>query len=132
MKKSQKALLSLVTLALIIVLLDSLGQLLRLYWSVWWFDVLMHFLGGAWAGLLLLSLSRYAPKPLRRFLPAEKHWFYYLAILAIGVGWEFYEVMVGLIVTPEPYPIDTSIDIVMDLLGAWGIRKIYMKRKNET
>lgn len=91
----------------------------------------MHFLGGAFVGLLLTGLSRFGPQWLRNLLPVQKSWFYYLAVLVIGVGWEVYEVLVGLIVTPEPYPIDTTIDIIMDLIGAYSIRKFYLKKTDE-
>lgn len=127
MNNSRKALSSIFLLALAIVVLDSFGKFFSLYWSVWWFDIFMHFLGGAWVGLVLIALSRFAPAQIKKLIPAHKASHYFIAVLAVGIGWEIYEIFAGLVKTPEPYYLDTLIDLVMDMLGAFVVRKMFVK-----
>jgi hypothetical protein len=91
----------------------------RLYWSFWWMDILTHFLGGLWVGTIALytkyfgsdSITRVTAKisPLATSL---------LTVLLIGLIWEIFEYIAGVIlVSPKAYVIDTSLDILMDIIG---------------
>jgi hypothetical protein len=87
-----------------------------LYWSVPWFDVLMHFLGGVWiAALVYWFLRRMVP-----FVPLSSQAIFAIllgATFLVGIAWEVFEYLVGTYFT-ENYPLDTSIDLLMDLVGA--------------
>jgi hypothetical protein len=89
-----------------------------LYWYFPWFDVITHFLGGMWAGVFLLwscAQARSAPHLL----------FVVGGTIAIGVMWEVFEVVAG-IPMESNYAFDTSIDLLMDVLGsvfAFGIAR---------
>ena len=98
------------------VFLAYAGEVFRWGWSIWWFDVVMHFLGGIFATMIFYAFSRVP------FLKKFFHPHFTLKILLLvflsGVGWEIWEAMIGWTYQMiEPYPVDTAIDLVMDMLG---------------
>ncbi|HEY4508106.1 MAG TPA: hypothetical protein VJJ55_00430, partial [Candidatus Paceibacterota bacterium] len=51
-------------LVCVIALMQSAAIVFSLYWTLWWYDILLHFLGGIFIGLLVLwvrFLSGYFP-----------------------------------------------------------------------
>ncbi len=101
-----------------IIALWYLGLYFSLYWVLWWYDVVMHFLGGFWIGLIIYIL----------FLYGEKENFssrvnlllaVIMGIFLVGVMWEWFELEKGLAsFETEDYFVDTIIDLIVDLLGA--------------
>lgn len=81
-----------------------------LFWRLWWFDVLLHFLGGAWAALASAwALALFGVRlSSARILGCA---------LAIGIGWEVLEYVLDF-PREEAYLLDLATDIVMDALGA--------------
>lgn len=80
-----------------------------LYWHYVWLDVPVHFLGGLWLGLLsawLLS-SRQLPVSYVRVM---------LTVLIVSIGWEVFEIAAGVPIEKN-FVFDTSLDLVMDILG---------------
>ncbi|RJR13234.1 hypothetical protein C4585_02450 [Candidatus Parcubacteria bacterium] len=94
-----------------------------LYWQFLWLDLISHTLGGMWAGLCVLwvrSLLGYPPTLFWGFLGA----------FIIGIGWEILEVVAGL-PREANYTLDTSLDILMDVLGgvvAVFIGQLFVKK----
>lgn len=91
-----------------------------LFWKLWWFDILLHFLGGVWAALAsawFLSVMERTPQLFSVVLCA----------LLIAIGWEVFEFVLGF-PREEAYVFDVTLDIVMGvlggLLGALSIRSI--------
>jgi hypothetical protein len=117
-----------------IVILGGLhifGSTFYIYWTVWWFDNAMHFIGGLSLGLLSLWIAYMSgffgvmvPTRVRVFVTVL------LSVLVIGMGWEVFEYYFG-IANPtlgETYFKDTIYDLTFDLLGAaivgsWGSRR---------
>lgn len=87
-----------------------------LYFTFWWFDVLVHFL----AGVLVAVFGLYF---LRRFtrIHIEGRVFFLAGIilsLSVGALWEFFEYWNGIIfVGPEEYAVDTFSDLFTDFVG---------------
>lgn len=97
------------------------------YWTYPWFDILTHFWGGttvALGAIWFARHSRYSPPKLREMRSLAV---VLVAIGVIGVVWEFYELFVQfffVLPLPPNYFPDTSLDLVMDIIGAlvgWGI-----------
>jgi putative membrane protein len=94
-----------------------------LYWHYWWFDIVMHGLGGLWVALIALWLycfSRFS----RKSLGVSRHSLFAIAVgstVLIGVGWEIFEYVSNLtFVLPfENYIGDTLADLAMDLAGSF-------------
>ncbi len=89
---------------------------LQFYWyySLWYFDMIMHFLGGLWVALFFtyVFLRGKEPRPGRSlFLKVLA------AMLAIGILWEFYEYYLNIVSATPWDKADTLSDIFFDLFG---------------
>jgi hypothetical protein len=129
----QKSRLLFISFALVVILggFHIVASTFYLYWTVWWFDNVMHFLGGLSIGLLSLwgaymsgFLGREARGRFRILLTVV------ISVLVVGLGWEIFEYLFG-ISNPtlgETYMKDTIYDLSFDLIGAilvglWGSRR---------
>lgn len=81
------------------------------FWSIWWWDVLMHILGGLWVGLFFAYVATYMP-----YRIGLAHCI--AAALVVGAGWEVFEYLthIGGSVFMS-YPLDVVKDLVDDALG---------------
>lgn len=86
---------------------------LFLYWHYWWFDLPMHFIGGAVVALGLFTLhdlQLVIPERYLALIPVL------LLVLLIAMVWEVYELFIGVPIEGD-YVSDTLIDLVMGLSG---------------
>lgn len=92
--------------------LHFLALKLHLYWQLAWFDIPMHFFGGA-----IVALGVFTLRDLR-FISSTyltpKHVVGF--VLFVAVVWELFEFYAGLYQASNYYA-DTSLDVVMGLLG---------------
>lgn len=111
-----------------ISVLHAVAMAFSLYWQWWWYDLTVHFLGGAFAALLIAWFFFFSGYTTLR-LPNQSRllWFAILGVLAIGGGWELFERLLGHSWSPEGYWLDTGIDIVMDVLGGLGAYVLFLK-----
>ena len=119
---------------LIFIILIFGGHILSLavgeYYKIWWADIVLHFFGGFWLGLLALWFIFNSGKfP----FPTEKAPLYILilAVLSfaalIGVLWEFFEFILDEITGYKSYSAvvaienfeDTIADLFFDIFGAF-------------
>ena len=94
------------------------------YYSIWYFDMIMHFLGGVWVGLA--SIYLFPPKDLSiKFI-----WRILFFVLLVGVGWEVFEVFVSRMTTESSYfnILDTISDVFFDLAGGVFAILYFLKR----
>ena len=85
------------------------------YYTIWWFDIPMHFLGGVFLGLVFgYVLLRHGIKNF-----SQKTFFYgILAIFIVGILWEIFEFNIDTFITfRDQNIIDTLSDICFDLAG---------------
>ncbi len=111
-----------------VAVLHKIALSLSLYWTVWWFDIPMHFLGGALIALITLFFiydSKFfnfsIRKPIVVFAAALG------ATLVVGLSWELWELFVGF---TDAYKdqVDTIADLINDTLGA---TVVYLYSKNK-
>ena len=100
-------------------LLNEIAIDRSLYWSVNEFDSLVHFFGGAFAGLFFVWFYFFSGifKPEKR---GFKQFFFvsFVGMAFIAVSWEIYELLIGdAIFAGENYTYDTTLDFIMDSLG---------------
>jgi hypothetical protein len=111
---------------LIIVALHWVGSIYSFYYILDWYDIVMHFLGGAWVVLFSLWVlnTQYAKK-----LSGLSSFLHLLAIvLVVGVLWEALEIYMGFTAFADPrYWFDTPMDLLMDLLGGGYGAFLYRK-----
>ncbi len=116
--------------AVVVAGLHYVALTFSLYWTTDWFDILMHFLGGAVIGLgaaFVFFTSGYLPvtQQIRNFALILLVMIF--SVLVVGLAWEVWELFAGFTDRFNELP-DTILDIVMDTLG--GIAAFYyVKRK---
>jgi hypothetical protein len=99
-------------------LLHWIGSSDFYYWTVWWYDVMMHFLGGVWVALAVLWVSHmpFVPASLKSRISFGS---LALSVFVVGLAWEAYELVLGFSCLYDPgYASDTIQDLIMDTLGA--------------
>lgn len=122
MKLDQKAMSYSLACFLFLFLAQVLAQEFDIYWIYPSFDIPMHFLGGVCLGWLSVWFTI-------RFLGIKALFSYaFLLIIALvtlfgGLVWEVFEFGLDkwLILKLQPSLIDTMLDLVMDLLGAYVV-----------
>lgn len=82
-----------------------------LYWTVGWYDIMMHFLGGMTIGVLVIWFLKLEEKSLKSFLIVFTY------VMIIGSTYEIFEYINDLTFSTQKYPIDTVVDLTMDALG---------------
>lgn len=105
-------------LAVILVgVLHFVASAFYYYWTIIWFDNLMHFLGGLTIGLLSLWIyfSIYKDSNLTRKQIIARS---LLFVIVVGVGWEVFEYVNDIAQSAESYSRDTAQDLVADIIGA--------------
>ncbi len=97
----------------------------KLYWysSLWYLDMIMHFLGGFF--IALLSFHVFSPKNVNvKFVLKTL-----LLVLLIGIGWEWYEIFVNEIIARNPFDyVDAFSDIAFDIFGGAVAVLYFFKR----
>ena len=108
----KKLLKYLVFLMLFMFLVNLAASKFYLYYSLWYFDILMHFLGGVWVGLFFL----YVFSRKSQVLPSELKITFF--VLIIGILWEAFEAFSHNYIGRDSFNIlDTFSDILFDLAG---------------
>jgi len=93
------------------------------YFYFWWFDILMHFMGGLILGLLLFWIAtRIGHRGSDRALFLKV----LVVVLVIAVGWEVFEYMHD-IYGKGNYVLDTTGDIIMAVIGMYIGGKIVLR-----
>jgi len=118
----KKLLKLIIYLMFFIFIANLLAQKFYWYSSIWYFDMIMHFLGGVWQGLFFIWFFSINDLPLFRLsLDAIDFKLIYktiLFVLLIGVLWEFFEFFTNNYVGHDPFnTLDTISDIFFDLAG---------------
>ncbi|MFA6446305.1 MAG: hypothetical protein WCW14_03610 [Candidatus Paceibacterota bacterium] len=106
---------------ILVAVLHFLASGYDLYFYIWWFDTLMHFLGGLWIGLLFSWIFFSSPM--------FNHWklsggrtvlLVVITALIIGAGWEVFEVLARIMDPSDTiyYTFDTFKDLLLDTSGS--------------
>lgn len=124
--KARKIIWYLAIVAILIGVGQEVAIAYSLYWSLWWYDIVMHFLGGLWIGLIALWFYKaFAGEE------AESGKGYLVAlvtVVVVGILWEVMEILAGLTLTQANYEMDTVLDLIMDVAGAvFASRLVFRK-----
>jgi len=134
---SDKRILSIgVALLYTLAVLHVLAERNAWYWTYRWFDVPMHILGGAWAGLVVLWAFLYTQRgramlpetaPRRALGPRG-----FAFLLLFFLAWEAYEFGMAHITgvpLPRNWAGDTALDILSGMAGGalalWGYPRLF-------
>jgi hypothetical protein len=97
-----------------IFLLNLIGHKFYWYYSVWYYDIIMHTFGGLWVGLAIfwLFFNKFKSETTKNIILVL------LGVLIVGVCWEFFEILVNETIAKNPFNfLDTVSDIFCDLTG---------------
>jgi hypothetical protein len=117
----KKFLIELITCAILVASLHHLALNMFLYWTIDWFDIPMHFLGGATMAFLALYIfftSGIFPTIVK--LKNQKivvFLFLVFFTLVIGLIWELWEIFFVMSDVLSDRA-DTILDLIMDIVGA--------------
>ncbi len=104
----------------LIGLFHGMAVFFNLYWEIWWFDILMHFLGGFWVAIATLWFLYFSPFNKKfnfTFLFSHILFLGILGTIIVGLGWEVFEYITDSTYTID-YISDTISDLIMDVFGA--------------
>jgi uncharacterized membrane protein len=101
---------------LIVAILHWIASFEGFYWTVDWYDIMMHGSGGLWVVLFTLWVvsTQYGVK-LRKYSSFRNMLIW---VFVVGVLWEVHEVVLGFtdFSVPGAWP-DTFQDIILDMIG---------------
>lgn len=132
-----------IVLLLTVWALNYTANLYHLYWSIYEFDSLVHFVGGAALSAFFIWAYFFSgffdpqKRSLKNFLLVA-----FLGAMSVALIWEIYEIFMGEVaVSGAEYPYDTMMDLIMDFLGAVAFcfygyikeynQKMIIKNQNE-
>jgi hypothetical protein len=101
-----------------VAVLHKIALSLSLYWSINWFDIPMHFFGGALIALITLFFiydEKFFNFPDKK--PVTIFWAALSMTIIVGLGWELWEIFMGFTDVKLDL-IDTIADLINDTLGA--------------
>jgi hypothetical protein len=101
---------ALLTLAIV----HNVATTFFLYWKYLWFDIPMHLLGGLCVALGISILPFFRIHLPHRF---GTIWGYLFVVIIAGIVWEWFEVVADISVFDETFILDTSLDLLMDVIG---------------
>ncbi len=103
-------------LAALILYLNEIALQYYLYWVYWWYDIVMHFLGGLLvASIVIWALTRFGFLP--KMVRYDSFMWTILFVLLVGVGWEVFEYVNGFFIGEVNVVADTALDLIMDTTG---------------
>ncbi len=119
----KKLLMRIAILVVFISILNLIILKFHWYYSIWWSDMVMHFLGGFWLGLVFLLFLKPVDTNFKEILKII------FLVLFISVLWEIFEIVLNKATLRDPFNgLDTLSDISFDLSGAFISIFYFLKR----
>ena len=128
----KKLIKRLIFLILFIFIMSFIADRFYWYFSIWYFDMFMHFIGGFWIGLVSFYLFFTFNK--NSFLDFNALTLKFVlkilvCVLLIGICWEVFEILVNSVTIQDSFNyLDTFSDILFDLSGGAFATLYLMKR----
>ncbi len=124
---SKKIFQQLASLVIAIFILNFLANKFHWYYSIWWFDMPMHFMGGFWLGMVFFWFFKVRKLSLLVNLSLVTKLIAW--VLLIGVGWELFEYFFINYMAQNNFDlIDTLSDLFFDLFGGITAVAFLLKR----
>jgi hypothetical protein len=105
-------------LVVIVGFLDYIATKFYFFWTIWWFDMFMHFTCGALVALFAVLFLDYYFK-ITEAKVSKIILLTLLCVLFVGIMWEIYELLLGEAYLSDglTYAQDTLSDLSFDLGG---------------
>ncbi len=107
------------SLVLVILLgvLHFIAETFYLYWTLWWFDNVAHFLGGLALGYVSLYIFCGSGIFKGKISLAQTMLASFVLVMILGSIWEIFEYANGITESTEKYSLDIIHDLLSDALG---------------
>lgn len=103
----------------IVAALHLIGTALYLYWVLWWYDLLVHFLASIWVALAVSWASVLGKKhPSVLFVMG--------CVFIVGIAWEIFEFSIGATYATQ-LVFDTALDLCVNIFG--GFTGLFIARR---
>lgn len=115
-----------IAVLILVTLLHWVASFEGLYWTLAWYDIMMHLLGGMWVALFLLwaSHTQYGGF-LNRYMSIKN---LIIGVIVVGLLWEGLELYMKFTDTADSeYLSDSSLDMLMDVIGGFFVAFLYRK-----
>jgi hypothetical protein len=118
-----------VLVMLIVVGLHWIASLYGFYWNVWWYDIMMHSLGGLFVFIAALwALNTQYARALTPYINIKN---LLVFVFVIGFLWEVHEILLDFADFSHPqYVRDTTEDFIFDMTGAVAGALIFRQKKD--
>ncbi len=118
-----------VSILVLVYFLNYLAEIFYFHWTVWWYDVILHHLGGACAGTAFLYFY-FNFLIISKFEKLKAIKLTFIFVLFVGVVWEIYELLHGDTSFSDGiyYYRDTVSDLIADSNG--GFFAVYLSFKH--
>lgn len=132
--RTERYLLFLLILLVLIAAVNFFAIKVHLYWDVYWFDRVMHFFGGLWAGsfglwFFFLRLHAKTSRGIASIFLTS-----FLSALLIGVLWELFELfthLYSIFGTEKAFMFDTLSDLFFDIVGSFFASFLFLALKKK-
>ncbi len=126
----EKLIRRLLYIVIILLAMNFLANKFYWYSAIWWLDIIMHFVGGLWIGLLYIWIFRYKLKNSVQGGDFSSHIFKILFfVLVMGIAWEVFQGVVNDTLAKNPFDRnDVIIDLISDLAGGAFAVFYFLKR----
>lgn len=105
-------------LVLLLAVVHFTAEVFHLYWAIWWFDNLSHFLAGFSLGFFSLSIFYEFDFFVNQLSSSRVVFISFIFVMILGGIWEIFEYVNGLTQSTEKYSLDVIHDLLSDALGA--------------
>lgn len=127
----EKLFRNLTWLVVLIFIVNYFANKFYWYYSIWWFDMPMHFSGGLWLGAVYVWWRLRGDTKVtldKSTWPSVVGW-----VLLVGVGWEVFEYFFINYMALNAFDLlDTLSDLFFDLLGGclavWYLGKFLINK----
>ena len=105
-------------LVLLLGIVHFVAEVFYLYWAIWWFDNLSHFLAGFSLGFFSLSFFYESGFFGNKLSLSKAVFISFIFVMILGSVWEIFEYINGLTQSTEKYSLDVIHDLLSDAFGA--------------
>jgi hypothetical protein len=120
--KRKELIVTSLSLGGLLIVLNEVALFLNLFWTLWWLDLVFHYIGGLAVGGLAVGF--FVKRDMDFWKAASV---ILLTTVAVALLWESYELIFRETYTQE-YVVDTITDIILGVAG--GISALYSVPRN--
>jgi hypothetical protein len=117
----------------ILAVFNFIASAFYLYWTYWWSDVVMHFLGGLTGGLAAYWVLFHSGHIFNGRLRSASATILsvFICVMAAGLAWEAFEYVNGITDSHEGHSLDVANDLILDGSGAVLAAMIGLRKRRQ-